>query len=399
VRRLLAAAALIVFGMGLAGVAFEVAVRLFVPVSDFFWRADPVVGITMIPGKRGRFVKPGLFDVQVETNSHGFRDREHALAKPAGTTRILVLGDSYMEALQVPFERSLSALLEDELRRRGHPVEVINLGVSGFGTAREYLMLREYGLRYEPDLVLLFFVGNDLPNNSRRLEGLPYVPYPVPNGDGSVARDESGRPRFTPIVDRASPLGVVATVLKDYSKGYRFVRATIESSAPIHALLYRLGVMATPPAQGGPSAPGAPANAGLYEIYRASENPAWREAWALTEDFLLETKRLAADTRARLVVVLIPAPWEVYPALWDGAVSRAPSLRAPDVDPGAPARRLGAFLRGHGVAHVDLLPGFRERASASPSLYFPGDAHWTAAGHRLAADLLAEPVAAALRAP
>ncbi len=380
-------------GIMLAALVFEAAVRLFIPVSDVFWESDPVIGMKLIPNKRGRSIKRELFDVPVQINSHGFREREHAWEKPAGTMRVVLLGDSYIEALQVPFEQSVPALLEGRLRAAGIEAETINLGVSSLGTARQYLVLREYGLRYKPDLVLLFFVGNDLTNNSARIEGTPYFPYPVPNNDGSLARDDAGRPRFTPIIDTRSRLAFLTGFLKHYSQSYRLLRATLEGSPPVHAALFRIGLMSTPPAGGG----GQPADFGLHEIYRVQDKDAWIEAWTLTENFLLDIKRLANENGAWFAVVLVPAPWEVYSEIWERMLARVPAMRQAALDLDKPSRRLTAFLDAHRIAHMNLLPAFRQRAGELPRLYFFPDSHWTSEGHRLAADLLASPVATMLR--
>ena len=61
--------------------------------------------------------------------------------------------------------------LEKFARDSGKQIEVINLGVGGYGTLQAYLALVEEGLKYSPNLVVLgFFFGNDLKNNSRTLE-------------------------------------------------------------------------------------------------------------------------------------------------------------------------------------------------------------------------------------
>jgi hypothetical protein len=112
--------------------------------------------------------------------------------------------------------------------------ETFNMGLSGFGTGREYLMLREYGLRYQPDLVLLFFVGNDLLNNSVRLEGTPYVPYPLMNENLTLLRDAPGAPRFTPIVDTQSRFSFLTGFLKAHSEGFRLLRMTIERAPRVN---------------------------------------------------------------------------------------------------------------------------------------------------------------------
>src|SRR5262245_15424435 len=86
--------------------------------------------------------------VPVRQNANGHRGRYYGLVKPTGKYRILVLGDSFTEGVQVKEEELFSARLEkldDEL-------EVMNAGVGGYGTVQEYLYLTKEGLRFHPDL-------------------------------------------------------------------------------------------------------------------------------------------------------------------------------------------------------------------------------------------------------
>jgi lysophospholipase L1-like esterase len=394
-KRLIAVCLLLGMGLVLGAVLLEVSVRMFFPVSDFFWQWDSAIGMKLIPGKRGRAIQRGIFDTQIDVNSVGFRDREHAVEKPAGTRRVVLLGDSFLEAIQVPFEGSITPQLESRLRARTGPTELINLGVSGTGTAREYLALREYGLRYKPDLVLMFFVGNDVSDNSRRLQGLPYIPYPRITADGDLARDESGRPQFTPFADQTSNLSAVTAVFRNHSKAYRFLREAVDNSPGLNRLLYKLRLVSTPP-----ETVNAPAsdNFGFYEIYRVEPKPAWAEAWHLTEQMMLAARDLAAANQAKFGVVLIPAFWEVDSQRWNEALTQLPAMRKTRLDLELPSRRLTNFLKAHDVPVFDLLPEFRAHAAGSPPLYLRSDAHWTVNGHKLAADLLADPVAALLGA-
>jgi len=389
-RNVLTLCLLVVLGIGVAGLVVEGAVRLLVPVSDFFYQWDPVVGLKLIPNKRGRFVKRGIFDTRVEINSHGFRDREHAYKKPPGVQRVVLLGDSFIEALQVPFEQSITPLLEARVNATGLTTEFINLGVSGFGTGREYLMLREYGLRYQPDLVVLFFVGNDVSDNSKRLQGLPYVPYPVPSADGTVARDEVGQLRFTPFADQSSRLAFLTRFLRDHTKSFRLLRESIDAAPALHSLLYKaLRLVSTPP-----EAVNVPGNKtfGFHEIYRPQYTPAWSEAWMLTESLLLATRTLVEANGAKFAVVIVPAAWEVYPEHWESILTSVPAMREASLDLDKPSRELASFLAANGIPHVALLRDFRERAAGLPPLYVRADAHWTADGHRLATDLLSRPI-------
>lgn len=104
------------------------------------------------------------FGKKLTINSKGLRDSEHPYAKPEGVKRILVLGDSFAWGYSVADDETFSAVLEQRLsQREGTRWEVINTGVSGWSTDQQYLFLREEGLKYDPDIVLLAFcAANDV---------------------------------------------------------------------------------------------------------------------------------------------------------------------------------------------------------------------------------------------
>jgi hypothetical protein len=95
-------------------------------------------------------------------NSHGYRDRERAIAKPAGVHRVVSLGDSFAWGASVEFEDAYPQRLERGLvRRRGEPWEVVSLALPGMNTVDQAAQLADEGLAYSPDVVLLGFVLND----------------------------------------------------------------------------------------------------------------------------------------------------------------------------------------------------------------------------------------------
>jgi lysophospholipase L1-like esterase len=99
-----------------------------------------------------------FYDYLGASNSLGFRDREHAVAKPAGVYRIVVLGDSIAAGLHVERNEDVfPPILERLLVQDGLRAEVINLAVSGYNTQQEVEMLREKGLQYHPDLVVVAY--------------------------------------------------------------------------------------------------------------------------------------------------------------------------------------------------------------------------------------------------
>ena len=81
------------------------------------------------------------YHVNIRTNSRGLRsDKEIPYEKPGGTFRIVGLGDSFAMGYEVDLEDTYLYRLEEELHKRGvKDVEVVNLAVSGFGTAEELI--------------------------------------------------------------------------------------------------------------------------------------------------------------------------------------------------------------------------------------------------------------------
>lgn len=103
------------------------------------------------------------FSVRVAANAHGFRDRERSLAKSAGVERVALLGDSMVEALQVPFERTAGQLLERELDAASGSAgasrprwEVLNFGISNYGLGQYLLAWEHFARHFSPQLVFAY---------------------------------------------------------------------------------------------------------------------------------------------------------------------------------------------------------------------------------------------------
>ena len=132
------------------------------------WRFDAELGWSHLADSAGRLVSPE-YDVEIRINSMGLRDREYARGKPAGSRRIALFGDSFVEGWGMPIDRVLNRQLEICLQEGGERVEVANFGVAGYGTDQALLFFEQEGQRFDPDEVLLFFYSNDLWNNLRFL--------------------------------------------------------------------------------------------------------------------------------------------------------------------------------------------------------------------------------------
>lgn len=110
---------------------------------------------------RGYFDGDGTLRYRI--NAVGLRDREVERAKAPGTFRILGIGDSFTFGTGARLEDLFLTRLQRRLDAESPPgrYQVLNLGVMGFNTAHELALLRDVGLGFEPDLVLVCFVLND----------------------------------------------------------------------------------------------------------------------------------------------------------------------------------------------------------------------------------------------
>jgi len=269
---LTAASVLFVLAMG------EVAVRVIEPRSDHkpLCRDVPDSGRLWEHLPNREVVRKG---VTVRTNSHGQRDREFQLEKPPSTYRILSLGDSFTFGtglnIEDTYPKQLERMLNADSSRGELNYEVINCGVEGYNTAQELAYLKEKGLDFKPDLVLLQYLYNDAVTEASPAPGRGHTPENEP-GTGMTRAI-----RF----------------LKSKSHFFAFL------SPRVGALLRKLGVKKT-------------GSVGAYvQAYRDGN-----QGWERSKRAILEMKALLDARGIRLVVVIFPAlvslDREDYPLLF-----------------------------------------------------------------------------------
>lgn len=121
-------------------------------------RGHPTRGYTLRPGFEGE----SKYGIPFRVSAQGFRSPPVAIPKPAGTRRVLILGDSVTWGAGVREEETFARKLEASLRDAwACAVEVVNAGVSGYGSVEELDVLEHEGLAFAPDVVLVFHVEND----------------------------------------------------------------------------------------------------------------------------------------------------------------------------------------------------------------------------------------------
>lgn len=382
VKKIAARIGLLSFGFVLGFLLLEVLVRVLYPQSAVFRQRNEFFGQSHVPNLRGWSIGRE-FKVWTEINSKGLRDVEHDYKKPPGVFRILILGDSFAEALQVPLEdsfpRQIEALLNQKAERNIR-FEVINTGVSGFGTDNELLFFRHEGYKYEPDLVLLAFMTNDVRNNDYRLEGSGAwgmgKPYFVLHEGELELRNFPHRPS-------QSWLHPVASFIYRRSQIFRLgwdaiprVRATVRSENTQTLDEFQDSEGHIPPD---------------YRLFDTEYPPELDEAWSLTKALIAQLGREVEATGARLVVVSCPMREQVSQEWGQETLDAYPAMMNRQWDLDNPDRILVEFLEENGLPYVTLLPRFRAHYQQSgPDLYFHYDGHWTTEGHRLAGQVISE---------
>ena len=135
---------------------------------------DPELGVLFPPNTRIRWTNHQDFWVEQTSNSLGFLDREPVVPKPDGMFRVLVIGDSFVEAKQVHLAEKMHVLLEVRLRDAldTDEVDAVAFSHSSIGQSHQLAFYDGHGADIDADLVVLVFHFNDFTDNSALLQGV-----------------------------------------------------------------------------------------------------------------------------------------------------------------------------------------------------------------------------------
>src|SRR6266571_1655131 len=276
--------------------------------------------------------------VPVSFNRFGLRDRERSMEPSQGTVRILALGDSVTFGLGVAEEDAYPRMTETLLNSRadGPPVEVLNFGIPGYNTVQELAQLRELGLAFHPQLVVVGFLYNDV----------------EPTEGGHTAGGAHEAPDALPLARRVrSGINAGVVFLKQHSLFFAWLSP-------------RLGVVLRPL--------GAKGLGQVGEIKDQYADSSFN--WRRVQTALLDMKKLCDERRIQLVVMVIPA-------------------MAKFTESGYPIKEYHAAVSGfcsaHSIPCLDLLPAFWG-LDGTQFWISPTDGHPDARGHRIVAEALSE---------
>lgn len=276
----------------------------------------------------------------------GYRPR---LARSQGArtenSRLMVIGDSFVDAAEVGDQETFVWLLDECLPG----VDVDNLGVYGYSTAQELILLEQEIERYDPDLVLLLTISNDFVGNTMALESFGPAPRYLLDGDDL---------RFESTAHPAATRALLSTNIP----APRWIHR--------HSLLYYV------------------VNHYVYQPLIAEKIERVRRERAEVH---------AAEDRMELYRRLVRRIHERVDAhgadLLVGFGYLRPELSIPET----PNAKIRQILAEDGIRSIDLFDALKQAEQDSStrgeSLYYREDIHWNPRGNKAVAGLLAPVIA------
>ncbi len=353
--------------------------RIMVISTAKLHRSDPDAGWVGLPNINARFFLPGGFDVHVANNSRGLRDSEKDFAKPLGTRRIVVLGDSFMWGFGVDNEDTFSTILQELIP----DTQTINLGVSGYSTVQELVRLQMEGVRYKPDLTMLAFVWNDLRDNFDDQQGTRPVAVIAEDGTLRIGNRPVKKVLSSPITQwfrhNSWLFGFIEyrlRILKDKRELQRRANALRARHQP-----------SDDASQVGPAKKDA-MDFSIVDIY-GPPSPEMDLAWDVVRLLVSRMKESAMEGGGRLIVLYVPKKEDADREIFDISIRYAGlDPESEDIDWDRPSKRLAEVCAALDVPCIDLTPIFRGHPEPF-SLFLKNDPHWSPEGHRLAAETVA----------
>jgi hypothetical protein len=241
--------------------------------------------------------------VKIITNADGFLGKDVSLEKPTNTLRIALLGDSFVEAIQVEPEEKFAHLLEKKLSASIEKnIEVMNFSIGGQGTVEELIRYEHHIKKYNPDIVMLFFFPNDFENNeyykqySHLLESDDDTFFSVPQAQGNL---------------NAGRTDIKYRLLKNY-RTLQFIDTSFRNNKTLFNIFTKIGVYSKPALS-----ESTDNIRPLFFVYQKPLQKTYTNAYIFTEKLIAKLSKKVHDDGSELWMVYLPHVLEVNDDLWN----------------------------------------------------------------------------------
>lgn len=311
-----------------------------------------------------------LAHIHMVTDANGFRNSPPEKA----IYEIVALGDSFTRAsgVAVPWPQGLA-------ERSG--MDVLNLGDVAFGPQDELDVLKQYGLRKQPQwIILAYFEGNDLHDAASYEQANPFILLRF----GRYMLNQALEAWHTRRSERDQ-----AEVVPAYQ--YPVTMTINDQKLEMAFFPYYLGWLTTD-----------------RQAMESSQN------FRLVREAILQMKELSETQKARFLVVYLPSKERVYlPHLMkdektlarvftnvptveleeSGFLQLTNERAAPEragENMNGQAELLADFAAEYHIHYLDLTSIYQEEANRGAELYYPFDTHMNQYGYDLAAKAIHE---------
>jgi len=355
IRRYLQNIAILAITTFFCAVIFEIILQVSFPESCK--QDDAVYEHSYIPNCHSRFTT-FEWDTDVKINAEGFRDDEIA-PKEQFDLRILMLGDSMTWGYGVEKEETFSEVLQQKLKAKGINADVINAGATSYSPTLEYLLLKNKGLSYQPDIVILNLDMSDIQDdynyNQERAEF---------DQDGNVIR--------------VSGIKEQTTLFYKIRNKMQLNRFIFDKLNLIDSRLIKKEEKQNIMPLGDPKTD-------RYAILRDMPVQDEAEHWKRTFHYISLINELCKKNDITFILTLYPYGVQVSADEWSLG-RHLFGFSSDAVHSDAPQQKVKQFAEENGIMYVEMLDSFKE--SDTFPLYFAYDGHINRDGHALAAEVL-----------
>lgn len=340
-KRLLFGALAVVLALGAGFALLEFATRVLTRANLVHfgsWESLPGVRFKLRPGVTGN-------------NNQGFHDVDRDFKKPAGTRRVLFLGDSYTWA-PIDYDHRFTTIIARDYAgaHPTPPTEFLNLGVPSYGPADTYELWKNHGVLYDPDAAIYcFYQGNDVTDN----------------GPGGYKR---------------AILGELVSIRADS----RLDKSWLLDFARVKLNLLHFGLTRNTETAHGLT------RADLVEGWKFTSrlfDPAKQNEVQWHYDYLrgvlADMKRLAEEKHTPLLVIQIPAQMRIDPVA-ARQMADATGQKIENFNFALVSLKVKVLCDQLGIASADIAEPLEDEPNPA-GLYLPNDTHWNDRGNAAAA--------------
>ena len=372
----------------------EIGMRLAKIEYPMFQAYDYHRGFSLRPNVSGWWLREGKAYVKI--NNQGLRDREHKKNKGENTFRIAVLGDSFAEARSIPMEKTFWFLMQNELNSctkfNGKKIEVINFGVTEYSTAQEFLTLRHHVWDYEPDIILLaFFSGNDISDNSKTLSNKSYRPFFIYKNNDLVL-DNSFR-ESKPYLLLKSRIGQIAIKLSEYSRIVQVLKEVYVTQ------YFKKQKNNRNKKIDNKEKSFEEAGISYNQIYNPIQKK-WKEAWIITESIIRLMNQEVKEKNSKFIVVTLSTSAQVHPS---SSFRKSFIKKINNNDLFYPDKRIKKLGDEEGFLVINLANKMKDYAEENQIFLhgfdntIKGEGHWNLVGHKIASQIISKKICKSLQ--